>query len=225
MTGPKRYKLCTSCGESKSVEDFYRRKTGHLARWCKPCDIADVSRRKSAARAAARAEKLAQPQPAPLTEKQCIHCDQIKPIDQFLKRESGRRRGECNECRNVYAREYSRDVANRARISANGKAYAARNPAKLWAQRLLKYGLTPEQYDAIYDRQQGTCAVCGVHRERADGGDIGGGNVLCIDHCHDTGAVRGLLCSGCNRGIGLLGDNPERLLAAINYLRAGEPDA
>lgn len=223
MTGPKRYKLCTSCGESKSVEDFYRRKTGHLARWCKPCDIADVARRKSAKRAAARAELLAQPQPPPPTEKRCIHCNQVKPIDQFLPRENGRRRGECDECRKAYLREYNWHPERRAAISANRKAYVAQHPERERAKRFTRYGMTPEQYDELYDSQQGRCAICGVGRDRAGGGDLGGGNVLCIDHDHDTGAIRGLLCTGCNRGIGLLGDSPDRLRAAIYYLESRDP--
>ena len=218
MTGPKKFKLCKGCGQSKSVDEFYRRKTGYYEALCKPCDIADVARRKSAKRAEARAALLAQPQQPPPTEKRCIHCNEVKPIDQFATRENGRRRGECDECRKAYLREYHSHPERRAQISADRKAYVAQRPEQKRAKRFARYGMTSAEYDSLYDDQQGRCAVCGVARDRAGDGDIGGGNVLCIDHHHGTGAIRGLLCTACNRGIGLLGDDPERLRAAINYL-------
>lgn len=59
--------------------------------------------------------------------------------------------------------------------------------------------------------QDGVCAICKQTPE-------GQWN---IDHCHDTGAVRGLLCSPCNIGIGQLGDDPERVRAALEYLLRG----
>lgn len=76
--------------------------------------------------------------------------------------------------------------------------------------RLKRYGLTPDQADALGD----CCAICG--RTNAD-------RRLAIDHDHDTGRVRGRLCTACNRGLGYFGDDPERLLAAVAYLRSGVP--
>lgn len=80
-----------------------------------------------------------------------------------------------------------------------------------------QYGLTVEQYDELLLKQNGRCAICqGTHhrftRAKSD-------RPFCIDHDHETGAVRGLLCSHCNRGIGLLGDDPAVVEAAAQYLR------
>lgn len=222
MTGPKRYKLCKGCGESKSVAEFYRRKTGYYEALCKPCDIADVARRKSAKRAEARAALLAQPPAPPPTEKRCITCSRVLPIELFARHSNGRRRGQCDDCRKAYLREYHTHPDRRAGVSADRKAYAKQNPEKQRAKRLVRYGLTPEQYDALYDVQKGRCAICGTQKDRAGAGDVGGGNVLCIDHNHSTGVIRGLLCTGCNTGLGSFGDNPDHLIAAANYLRAGE---
>jgi hypothetical protein len=62
--------------------------------------------------------------------------------------------------------------------------------------------------------QKGCCAICGVHQnERSDGKD------LAVDHDHETGEVRGLLCTNCNTGIGQLQEDPEVLLKAIEYLK------
>lgn len=71
------------------------------------------------------------------------------------------------------------------------------------------YGMTIEQYDALLLAQSGVCAICSKPpvRRRLD-----------VDHCHSTGAVRGLLCEHCNKAIGLFRDNIERLSAAITYL-------
>lgn len=81
----------------------------------------------------------------------------------------------------------------------------------------LQYGLTPEAYDEMLRRQGGGCAVCGATngwaRSRAKRG-------MCVDHDHETGHVRGLLCQRCNRAIGLLRDDPTILDAAARYLRA-----
>ncbi len=75
---------------------------------------------------------------------------------------------------------------------------------------LAKYGLTPAQYDQMYAAQGGACALC--HNPQR------GQKPLCVDHHHGTGIVRGLLCSPCNTGIGMLGDSSERLNAASAYV-------
>lgn len=79
---------------------------------------------------------------------------------------------------------------------------------------LRKYGLTPEAYEAMNLAQAGLCAICGVDmvmRADSDG-------TLYVDHDHATGAVRGLLCSLCNAGLGSFRDRPDLLLAAAKYL-------
>ena len=75
------------------------------------------------------------------------------------------------------------------------------------------YGLTQPQLDALYDRARDRCQICDKHQSEFKKG-------LCIDHCHKTGQVRGLLCGPCNRAIGIFNDDISRLSAAINYLSA-----
>lgn len=67
-------------------------------------------------------------------------------------------------------------------------------------------------WEALYDRQQGRCAICGAELDRTKSKDIH------VDHNHETGKVRGLLCSACNRGLGFFKENPETLLDAFHYL-------
>lgn len=75
--------------------------------------------------------------------------------------------------------------------------------------RIRAYGITVEDYNTMLEAQDYGCYICGgVDENRA----------LSIDHNHRTGKVRGLLCSNHNRALGLLGDDPELLIAAHRYL-------
>lgn len=78
------------------------------------------------------------------------------------------------------------------------------------------YGITRAEFDVLVEKQGNLCAIC--HGERN-----GPGTVLHVDHCHTTGRVRGLLCSNCNRALGMFGDDPVRLRAAADYLEKGTP--
>ena len=75
-----------------------------------------------------------------------------------------------------------------------------------------KYGITKEQYDKLLQQQGGGCAICG-RTEEPDG------RKLSIDHDHNTGDVRGILCNNCNNGLGSFGDDIEGMHKAINYLQ------
>lgn len=75
-----------------------------------------------------------------------------------------------------------------------------------------KYGITKDQYRSSYFAQGGKCAICRLP-ERTERNTL-----LAVDHDHVTGQFRGLLCSQCNRAIGLLQDDPEVLISALTYL-------
>lgn len=77
------------------------------------------------------------------------------------------------------------------------------------------YGISLDEYLAFYEKQNGLCAICQqegfkMHPNQKT-------NIV-VDHCHKTGAVRGLLCHNCNRALGLLQDSKEYLERAIGYL-------
>jgi hypothetical protein len=79
---------------------------------------------------------------------------------------------------------------------------------------LNRHGLRPEDYAKMWEAQDGRCAIC---REVP-----GEGQFLHIDHDHHTEVRRGLLCPGCNRGLGQFGDDIDRLLAAVAYLQRAQ---
>lgn len=92
--------------------------------------------------------------------------------------------------------------------------YARREQGR--TKQLQLYGLTVADYDAILDTQDGKCAICGSTDPKGKRGNFS------VDHCHESGRVRGLLCTPCNAGIGQLGDSIDRLAVAIEYLRRTE---
>lgn len=85
--------------------------------------------------------------------------------------------------------------------------------------RYLTWNITPEQFNAILVSQDNRCPVC-----------LKTPSTWYVDHDHSTGAIRGLLCNTCNRGLGLLGDTEDALRRAHEYLiksreTAGKPDS
>jgi len=108
----------------------------------------------------------------------------------------------CKECYNAYMRDYMR--ANRDKTAR--KAVLAR------------YNMVQEDYDRMYQEQNGQCAICGVKQDKPFAHDP---FHACCDRKGSCGAcVRGLLCNGCNTGISRFGDDPDKLGAAALYVRA-----
>ena len=105
--------------------------------------------------------------------------------------------------------EYAEKV--RARDRAR---YPERKVGKRDADLQKKYGITLDDYNQMLEKQNGECAICGA--EQADSLK----RPLVVDHCHDEGHVRGLLCNHCNMGIGQLNHDIGLLKKAINYLEA-----
>lgn len=144
----------------------------------------------------------------------CGKCGQDKPLAEFSrsKNKSSWCRACCAESARTWrqanlekARQYDRDRQDRQRTGQ----------AKEWARFyrwLTRHGLRPEDYHELFERQGGVCAIC---RNPAPERQF-----LHIDHCHETGKVRGLLCPACNMGLGQFRDRTDLLSGAIKYLEA-----
>jgi len=74
------------------------------------------------------------------------------------------------------------------------------------------YGITLDDYNKMFAEQDGKCFICGTHV-------CSTGRALAVDHDHETGKVRGLLCANCNTALGKFNDDVELLKKAIDYLR------
>jgi hypothetical protein len=117
-----------------------------------------------------------------------------------------------------------RDPEYNARHLEAARAYRARNRERINANRsksrLIGGLITPAEYDALLGKQKGACAICrGTPDQRPAPGHTRR-RALCVDHCHNTNRVRGLLCQPCNTALGLFKDEPTLLKAALKYLRA-----
>jgi len=131
--------------------------------------------------------------------RECADCTRTFPLVRFPKSGSGRLRT-CETC-TASARRKRRD------------------PAAERARRLERqYGITAAEYRSMGARQRWRCAICDRPPRPQDGR-------LVVDHDHASGEVRALLCHPCNAALGLLGDKPDRLVAAAEYLRrfSGDP--
>jgi len=170
-----------------------------------------------------RAEKLAQ-SPDPRSKKTCTKCGVKRPLLEFYAHRGTRdgRATYCSPCQRAAAADRRAadssltKLANDLRARRPGaKAEASARNRRWW---LRQYGLTGEQYDQLLNEQGGLCAIC-RRPERNMDARTGDPRRLSVDHCHKTGAVRGLLCGPCNRGLGSFDDDPDNFDRAAAYLR------
>lgn len=101
-----------------------------------------------------------------------------------------------------------RYIANRESVLEWHREYREANRQLLRDKELKrKHGLSRGDLGTLCEEQGGVCKICGMKRR------------LVVDHCHDSGAIRGLLCTGCNVGLGMFRDSPKILRDAISYLK------
>lgn len=153
----------------------------------------------------------------------CRTCGEERPLSDFhvsRNRHDGRD-VVCRFCRRTErAARYRRDPEGAQRRT---REWNERNPERVAEyqrrHRLRKLGVAYEddQFDRLLVEQDGRCAICGTDEPGGRGG-------FHVDHDHETGQVRGLLCDLCNRGLGYFADDVERLLAAVDYLRRARPN-
>ena len=142
---------------------------------------------------------------AGVREKSCTQCGVWLPVGEFTVRgDTGMPRGECPGCIKDRKHEYYSQSHRQRERRCNG------------FRRL--YGISHADYDALLEKQSGGCAICGSTDPSGKSGRFA---YFSIDHCHTTGAVRGLLCNHCNRGIGFLQDSPAIVAKALAYLTQG----
>ena len=103
-----------------------------------------------------------------------------------------------------YQKEYHKEYRTRDEVKSDNMR---RN---LWKN----YKMTPTEFNELWEAQSGKCAICSV--DMAPRGRTP--NSVAVDHNHENGSVRGLLCRTCNVGIGYLKDDPDLLIAAAEYL-------
>jgi hypothetical protein len=152
----------------------------------------------------------------------------LKPIEQFY-RAAGMADGHRSDCipcnlaakkaRTALDPQANRDrvrrwqLDNAERYRAKQRSYAESGRKQLWDRKShlkRKYGMTLEDYDQMLEAQAGVCAICGEARPEE--------RTLHVDHDHETGVIRGLLCFRCNQAIGSLQEDHEIFQTAADYL-------
>lgn len=134
----------------------------------------------------------------------CRTCHVEKPQDGFsLRTDTGRYRTECKQCRTEKRVAFYKTPHGRKKKQESA-----------WREHGIE--MTVELYEKMLAAQGGVCAICGVERNR-------NGSRLCVDHHHESGTVRGILCHHCNTVLGKMNDDVFLLLKAIDYLLERSP--
>ena len=187
-------KTCNTCGDTKFVSEFPKGKGGKFGVRgdCKKCH----------------------------SDKNKITCPKRKKhrreyMNSYYRNNKNKykRTPEQQEKHNERRRElYKNDKDYREKRLRDAKEFRKRNPTYKKDNDLqYKYGITYECYLKMKESQNDKCKICKTTIKEVD--------KLYVDHCHDTGKVRGLLCSHCNFGIGQFRDNVDFLKNAIKYLK------
>lgn len=206
-------RICTKCSLTKPLDDFSAAPRGRYGRKssCKECDAARHAKLTEGREPKPRGRAKQEPK-NPEDPKTCRKCGVTKTFADFsLSRQATETqnsvyRSDCKECCSARALQWFHNNKERHRETKHR-----------WVMEKT-YGISAEKYAEMLVQQNGVCAICGEDEAKAHG-RTGTKFRLCVDHCHITGRVRGLLCQTCNRVIGLFKDDVERHLHAIDYLR------
>lgn len=223
-------KKCKKCGSVKPISRYLTRKeTGKLRNECNDC--MNAYHREVYLRKVGKFKLDVKAEKREASEKSCIHCGVVKPIGEFGWHNVAKKqhRNFCKQCQKEWDSKYKTSPEgkqkttewinrNKDKIVAYRELYKAdlNNVArhKEYSRKaiLKRFGITQEDYDRMFQMQEGKCKICGTQEINRDK------KYFCVDHNHETGEVRGLLCHNCNVAIGLMKDSPELLNKAINYL-------
>ena len=137
--------------------------------------------------------------------KTCTKCSIVKQWEAFSKQGNGKHglRSHCKACCSAAGKQRYLEFRDSYKIKGR-------------ANHLQKtFGLTLTDFTSLLTKQKGTCAICNSNTP-------GGRGTWHVDHCHESGTIRGLLCMNCNQGLGRFHDNTTFLQNAINYLQLNQ---
>lgn len=209
MTGRRiPHKTCKDCQQSKPLTEFYKsgrdHKDGHHNR-CASC-YRDKNRRWASsesgqARIKARHQRN---QSIQLKRKKCARCLRTRLAKQFRidRTKKGALTSYCRDCDKKWRSLPEQRKKHREAI--------LRQYHRNKSQQGKRYGLSPQEYEMMLERQNGKCAICGKPDPRSG---------LHLDHNHATNKAREFLCRFCNMGLGCFQDSIEGLQTAIEYLK------
>lgn len=222
-------KICNKCNKEKLISEFYKHsstKDGYNT-ICKDC-------MKAYERKGYRHYSIKE------GKKKCVKCQEWLDLKYFYKnKKKGYYSSYCKECikknlNNNYNRLTEISVKgehrkcsickkwldinhfyllNKNNISLKQSKSTCKECTKSY--KYNKYRITDIEYRKMYNSQKGVCKICGNNNNTKQGRT----KRLCVDHCHKTNTVRGLLCDNCNTGLGKFKDSIELLEKSIKYLK------
>ena len=161
--------------------------------------------------------------------KVCSKCGEEKESFYKDKNAAGGIRSSCRDCdikkssnwnknnsigHTLHQKRWREDNRQASRDQRNN--YVKNSPLSVKSTNLKSsYGISLDQYNEMLIKQDYKCAICEKHVSSLK-------RDLCVDHCHDSLKIRGLLCSTCNTGIGMLGDKSPTVIRAVEYLKKSE---
>jgi len=123
-----------------------------------------------------------------IPRKNCKACNTEKPMSEFYSHKRDGFQSRCKPCQ---------------------RAYTKPNDRKIHLRR--KFGMSLDQYNNLFRKQSGKCAICEAHQSSLKVS-------LSVDHNHNTGTLRGLLCTQCNFALGAMREDKDSIKAMITYL-------
>lgn len=155
--------------------------------------------------------------------KHCNKCNTFKPTESFGK-DRGRKSGltsACKECRNPQSKlwrdknpEKVKEINKVSKMKRKEYYSSPERKAKYRNSYLQRaFGITSAEYEEILKKQNGACAICNEYKLAPHR------SFMPVDHSHETGKIRGILCNGCNQAIGIFEERKDLLENAIRYLK------
>ena len=143
--------------------------------------------------------------------KTCTVCRELKSLVEFYNSKAYKdgKSYRCKSCDKLARRKYN-EKHRKQRLINQRKANLKH-----------KYGMSVKDFDNLWEKQKGCCAICNKKLSNDSGRNHRHDKVV-VDHCHTTKKVRGLLCTMCNKGIGLLKDDKSIVKNALTYLQNAE---
>jgi hypothetical protein len=187
-------KKCTVCNKVKSLEEFHKKTSSKdgKASYCKACKA--LKGKEYYLREESKEKRK--------LSSQLYYENNKESIDEYRKKWREEHREYKKEYDIIYRQK------NKERIISDKKLWHKSDNGKNY--RLVKnFGITLEEYNKMFDEQKGLCYIC----SEADTVK------LAVDHNHNTGAIRRLLCKKCNVAIGLLKEDPQIIENVLNYIK------
>jgi hypothetical protein len=240
------FRICTVCGESKpNTAEFFsykdtQRKPGKLRSVCRKCctELQKVKKQETNPLYRRRKNNVIIGDGG-VIRRTCTCCHEVKlaTTDFFsplYPLSDGKLSACCRVCSNKKSRKYrSSDPAFKVKSRIQASKYRRDNPEEIkanqkkWREthkeeikrknrrsRIKKYGLEPEDYERMLVEQNNQCAICGDSWTPTTSHDK-----LCIDHDHESGVVRALLCQRCNRALGDVREDIRIAEAVVAFLK------